>query len=102
MQRHALILSIGSSLLFPLACGPASDPGRGAEVPHASSAPDAHMPSPADPAADRVKIAGPEASRITFEHLSRIPAPGPNPPLQVQFSPSGKLITYLQKESKDG
>jgi dipeptidyl-peptidase-4 len=102
MQRRAILLSIGASLLFAAACTPASDPGPGAALPHGVSAAPAGPASPADSAPDRVKIAGAEASRITFEHLARFPPLGPSPPFLVQFSPDGKLITYLQKESKEG
>jgi dipeptidyl-peptidase-4 len=46
----------------------------------------------------RAVIAGPEASKITYDHLGQYPEPGQRMPRQIQFSPDGKLITYLQSE----
>lgn len=50
-------------------------------------------PAPGSPA-----IAGPEASRITYALLGKQPPPGPRLPKEIQHSPDGKLITYLQRQ----
>ena len=103
MKRHGTITSITAGLLaVPLACTPASDLGLGAASPKPPSAAAARDPSAPCGAADRVKIAGSEASRVTFEHLARFPPLGANAPQLIQFSPTGALITYLQKDPEDG
>lgn len=85
----------GLCLLLAAACTPAGPPvtplGRPPEGP-ATSPP---------PAAERVKIAGPEASRVTIDDMAAFPPPGPQLPFGIQVSPSGKLITYLQKDPAD-
>jgi dipeptidyl-peptidase-4 len=46
----------------------------------------------------RVTIAGPEASLVTFDRMSRWPEPGWQVPRSIAFSPDGKWITFLQSE----
>jgi dipeptidyl-peptidase-4 len=49
----------------------------------------------------RVAIAGPEASPITFERMSRWPEPGWQVPRSIAFSPDGKWITFVQSEKQN-
>ena len=58
------------------------------------------MPPPAAAPAT-LAVAGPEASSITFERMSRWPEPGGHVPRAIAFSPDGKWVTYLQSEKQD-
>ena len=57
-----------------------------ADIDGAPSRPRANGPHPA---------ATRQAGRITYADIARLPAPGMNAPSAVQFSPDGRLITYL-------
>jgi dipeptidyl-peptidase 4 len=46
-------------------------------------------------------VAGPEASSITYERMSRWPEPGGHVPRAIEFSPDGKWVTFLQSEKQD-
>src|SRR5262245_9235061 len=50
--------------------------------------------------AERPAILPASASPITFERMSRYPEPGWQVPRLVQFSPDGKLVTFLQSEGQ--
>ncbi|WP_437932989.1 alpha/beta fold hydrolase [Sorangium sp. So ce341] len=76
--------------------------------PAGSSPPRAAAPAKAAPAGDgaaakqggapeKTRIAGPEASRVTYAHLGRQPPLGARLPRAVQYAPGGKLVTYLQR-----
>src|SRR5690349_17412451 len=52
-------------------------------------------------ASTRTTIAGPEASPITFERMSKWPEPGLQVPRSIAFSPDGKSITFLQSEKQN-
>jgi dipeptidyl-peptidase 4 len=58
-------------------------------------------PQRSEDATARVTIAGPEASPITFERMSRWPEPGWQVPRSIAFSPDGKWITFLQSEKQN-
>lgn len=80
--------------LAAAACTPPLEPAAPAAPPAAAPA----SPSPA-PAPGRAPIAGPEASKVTYELLGRKPEVGQRSPRSIKYSPDGKLITYLQRES---
>ncbi len=48
---------------------------------------------------EKTRIAGPEASRITYAHLGRQPPLEARLPRAIQYAPGGKLITYLQRQA---
>jgi dipeptidyl-peptidase-4 len=77
------------------AAPPPAAPVNAPPPPPVSIAP---APAAADP---RVVIAGPEASPITFERMSRWPEPGWQVPRSIAFSPDGKWITFLQSEKQN-
>jgi len=56
---------------------------------------------PPGPAQSSLAIAGPEASAITFERMTRWPGPGEQVPRSIAFSPDGKWVTFLQSEKQD-
>jgi dipeptidyl-peptidase-4 len=58
------------------------------------------IPAPG-PAPAPLGVAGPEASAITFERMSRWPGPGEQVPRAIAFSPDGKWVTYLQSEKQN-
>ena len=99
MRHHGTIASIASGHLLLASCAPVVE--HGAAAPECPTSP-APSGTSAGGAPDRVKIAGPEASKVTFDHIARVPPLGAQLPQQVQFSPSGKLITFLQKDPGDG
>ncbi|WP_437594639.1 alpha/beta fold hydrolase [Sorangium sp. So ce1000] len=101
MRRPLLPARYGLlSVLSAAACAP----------PTGSSPPRAAPPAKASPAAgaaavhqaalpEKTRIAGPEASRITYAHLGRQPPLGARLPRAIQVAPGGKLITYLQRQA---
>jgi dipeptidyl-peptidase-4 len=93
-------LLLAAPLLLASACAPEASPPpvSPGQTPNASS--DSKRPAaPASP--DRVAIAGPEKSAISYERMARLPEPGLNLPRLLQYSPDGKLIAYLQSEGSD-
>ncbi len=74
-----------SLVLVSLACGPTR------VSPTAKMPMDSTKPSP-------FVIADASVSPITFDRIAAFPPPGWQVPRQVSFSPSGKLVTYLQAE----
>lgn len=93
-RRHATWLSL--ALLAAAGCAPAT----GGAPPAAAGASLPPPPAPAAPEAARTKLAGPEASRITYDLMGRTPPPGVRLPRALQYSPDGKLITYLQRQGE--
>src|SRR5262249_25420344 len=49
----------------------------------------------------RVTVAGPSASAITFERMSRWPEPGWQVPRMIALSPDGKWVTFLESEKQN-
>ena len=75
--------------LAVLACGPATPSQTTVRA-----KPMAPAPTPS------VTIADATASPITFERMAAFPSPGWQIPRAAQWSPDGKLVTYLQSESQ--
>jgi dipeptidyl-peptidase-4 len=101
MPRAAALLPLTLGLALSAACAPAGD---AAPPPVTPAAPNAQNAQNAGAGAKgpeakgaRTPILGPEASAVTIEHISRYPKLGVHLPAKVQFSPDGKLITYLQQ-----
>ncbi|MBW2455885.1 MAG: DPP IV N-terminal domain-containing protein, partial [Deltaproteobacteria bacterium] len=74
--------------LTALACGPATPPQN--PLPQTPMAP---APSPT------VTLSDASASPISFDRMAAFPPPGWQIPRAAQWSPDGKLVTYLQSES---
>ncbi|WP_437738595.1 DPP IV N-terminal domain-containing protein [Sorangium sp. So ce1335] len=86
-------------VLLAAACAP----------PAGSSPPQIAAPAKASPAGgdaaakqgggpEKTRIAGPEASRVTYAHLGRQPPLGAKLPRAIQHAPDGKLVTFLQRQ----
>ncbi|MDC0676460.1 S9 family peptidase [Sorangium atrum] len=101
MRRPLLPARFGLlSVLSVAACAPptgsspprAAPPAKAAPAGAAAAVKQAALP-------ERTRIAGPEASRITYAHLGRQPPLGARLPRAIQYAPGGKLITYLQRQA---
>jgi len=76
------------------ACAPPVEPTAPTAAPAAAPASPSSAAAPGPP-----PIAGPEASKVTYELLGRKPEVGQRFPRAIKYSPDSKLITYLQRES---
>jgi dipeptidyl-peptidase-4 len=96
----ARFAALGFASLAVASCG--STPPN-AQTPGSPFPPPAFGPTPPPPPAARppLAVAGPEASSITFERMSRWPEPGGYVPRSIAFSPDGKWVTFLQSEKLD-
>jgi len=97
-----VVRALGAALVAGLSVACAPRPAPGSFVAKAASS----VGSPAIPpdlrnAPWRVPIAGAEASPITFERMARWPEPGGQVPHDIEFSPDGKWVTYLQTEKQN-
>jgi dipeptidyl-peptidase-4 len=75
---------------FSSACAP-----EASELP--AQAPPATAPRAATPA-ERATVRGAEASPITCVRMAKFPEPGWDMPRAAQFSPDGKMVTFLASE----
>src|SRR6185503_9908481 len=95
-------VSLGAPLLLAAAavssCGSSPPPPPG-PFPPAFAGP---VPAPAAPLQPiPLAVAGPEASSISYERMSRWPEPGEQVPRAIAFSPDGKWVTFLQSENQN-
>jgi dipeptidyl-peptidase-4 len=79
--------------LVALACSSAAPPPT-----HTRAT--ALAPAPTTSVTTSVTIGDASASPITFERMAAFPPPGWQIPRAAQWSPDGKLVTYLQSESQ--
>lgn len=98
MRRPSLF---AAPLLFAAACAPQNEASPPPVSPSSPAATTPLVPAHAAASPGRVAILGPEASAITYDRMAQLPEPGLNLPRRVQYSPDGKLITYLQSEGTD-
>jgi dipeptidyl-peptidase 4 len=80
----ALALAVAAGCAPALTEPPATAPARPVAAAPASSG--------------RATILGADASPITFERMARFPEPGWDMPRSAQFSPDGKMVTFLASE----
>src|SRR5688572_22577366 len=97
MRRSVLAIGSCLAVLSVLGCAPSVAPGpsTAAETP----APSAPAGGAAKGAAGspRAPIAGPEASRVTYDHMGKMPPLSVRRPKGIQYSPDGKTVTFLQR-----